>query len=252
MRRATTWLSRHGFADTPPTPLIAARLAIRRMATMAVVVVGVAVVAYITTANHNGRGPAASTPQGGFFVAMLLGVFVHWARQRGAALAERRISARLGRRVAHPTLPDWRMVIAPWRLITGAALNAVAFGIGAVVAAFATTAADRTAGLVLMGAVAATTAVTAVQVADVLRRPALADDAMSLAFDDVLRTEDARAYVVSVFPAIFVAFTVMALTDQMATTLRPLVYALIIATTGAAVWSSLDQRPARRPGVPTR
>jgi hypothetical protein len=87
----------------------------------------------------------------------------------------------------------------------------------------------------------------------VLRRPALADDAMSLAFDDALRAEDARAYVVgSVFPAIFVAFTVMALTDQMATTLRPLVYALIIANTGAAVWSSLDQRPARRPGVPTR
>jgi len=200
LRQAAAWLARHGLTGTPPTPLLATRLAARRRARgaglvlLAVLVIGAALTqAYeqLSTGRFGGSGRHSHLPPlvlAGLTVGLVLAraQLDRWVRR-----VDRQAALTLPRRVAYPIPLDWRAV--PGR---PHAVYAVATLTGAVVlAASAYTAPDaavRYGALVLLIGLLGVAAGIVVQLHDILTRPIVADDEASLTADVVLRVEDAR------------------------------------------------------------
>ncbi|WP_067812727.1 hypothetical protein [Actinomadura kijaniata] len=206
---AGRWLAQHGLGDTEPSPLIAARLAVRRRAKvghsllLAAFVVGAALTHALTLpADVTSSWPPLLALAGlvtGLLVAQwLLGC---WVRR-----VDRGIGARLSRRVAHPVELGWPAVLGrPYTLFTVATFT------GALLLALSVLPIPdsglRAGAVTVLIGLAAAGAGTILQLRQVLASPAVAEDEVSLTADVIMRVEDARALVtpslVWSLPAIF-------------------------------------------------
>lgn len=194
--QAGTWLRRHGFTGASPTPLLAARLAVRRRTQVgAQVMLAATIIAVALTYKHSGPG-AAVHGSGRYGLATLVLVMVGLVAARYALdwwvrRTDRQWGERLPRRVTYPVRLGWRTVLGPPR----AAITVTAF-LGAValaVRALSTpAAAARYAAVVLLIAVCGVAVAMLVQLRHVLTRPVVADDELALEADLVMRAQDAR------------------------------------------------------------
>ncbi|MEU6727647.1 hypothetical protein ABZ917_28420 [Nonomuraea wenchangensis] len=200
VRQAGVWLGRHGLGEAQPTPLLAARLAARRRARLADHLM-LAVLIIAAALAHLGQlsvAPAGAEPESGTWwpLLMLAGLVAAllvtrtlletWVRR-----VDRGAGAALARRAAHTLQPGWRALLgrpyAAWAAgtyvaalaLTGSALTLDDTGV-------------RQAALVLLVALAGVGAVALLQVRDLLARPVVAEDELSLTADVIMRIEDAR------------------------------------------------------------
>jgi hypothetical protein len=215
-RRARTWLAQHGMAGVEPTPLLVARLGARsrvRAGTVAVAAAGILIMVITQFGDwsdsetvHDG----AARRLLGYVAFVLLIVLAAGLGQRAAVRAERRLSATLGRRVAHPTPPTWRTVLGLRYLMLAVAGHGGAVTVAAIAAVAVTrTRADRVTVALLLTGLIALAALTAAAIANIVRQPALADDAVSLAFDDRLRADSARVLAATPLPGLITMLTVV-------------------------------------------
>ncbi|HEU4421154.1 MAG TPA: hypothetical protein VFR67_01295 [Pilimelia sp.] len=244
MRRAKAWLSRHGLWGIEPFPLLAARLAVRRRASAALIaVLVVAAVVAIEALDRLGANDAGVDPRAAWqrlialIALMLVAGLARWLWQFAVRRGEQRLAATLTRRAAHPTATDWRAVLRRRGIASAALLYGGALGFAIAIAVGARTAYDLAMAGVLLLALVAVAAMTAFEVAGILRRPALAEDAGSLVVDDVLRADDARTVAVSPVPAVLAVFTVMSISAQTAAPLYPFCYAFVGVAFAVSVWS---------------
>ncbi|MFG1948236.1 hypothetical protein [Nonomuraea sp. NPDC048826] len=200
LRLAEEWLSCHGLPGVRPTPLLAARLAVRRRARLAdqVLLAGLFIGAALihtynrlSTSAFGGFQPPASTPLlmliGLVAVMLLVQVLLdQWVRR-----VDRRAGAALPRRTAHLARPGWRALLGRPR----AAFTVVMFGGATLLALSALAVQDATvrqAALIVLIGVAGAAAGVARQLRDLLVRPIVAEDEASLTADVIMRVEDAR------------------------------------------------------------
>lgn len=200
VRCAETWLRRHGLGDGPPTPLLTARLAVRRRARLlgsvlqAVLILGATLVQVsdrLATSAFGGFGPhpwakvlvLSALIAGLLLIRTLLDVWIRRVdRQAGAALV---------RRAAHSAQPGWRPLLGRPYAILAAGTFAGAFALGASALAVGEGTA-RHAAVVLLVAVAGVGVGEALQLRELLARPVVAEDEISLTADVIMRVEDAR------------------------------------------------------------
>jgi hypothetical protein len=257
MRRAAAWLASRGAAGIAPSPLLAARLRVRRRIVIAMfgVVVLVGLVA-VATYGRLGWDSYQSYQRGvvarllGNMVFVLVVVLARWLALRAVRRADRRIGAALSRRVAHPTPFGWRAVLGR-RLAIPALTFGGAVGIGVAAAVLARTTQDLMMVAVLLLGVAVLAAMTAVEIAEILRRPALAEDAASLAADDALRIDDARGVATSPLPVLLAALTATSLTPSAASSLTGFSFAFIGLFLVATVWDQTVSPTSAIPGGST-
>lgn len=213
--QAGTWLRRHGFADTAPTPLLAARLAVRRRTQLgAQLMVAATLIAVALMYKHSrpeatahGFGPYGLPVLVLVMVALVAGRYtLDWSVRR----TDQQWEGTLPRRVTYPVRLGWRTVLG----LPHAAIAVTAF-LGAVTLAVRAlsipTGAARYAGVVLLIAVAGVAVGILVQLHHVLTRPVVADDELSLDADLVMRVEDARA---AAAPALLWAMPVSSVIDS--------------------------------------
>jgi|GEM_PF-1667539 len=192
LRQAGTWLVQHGLADARPTPLLATRLMVRRRARLAGHVMLAALIMAAALAQAYGmfwsHPPmpllvlAASTV--GFLLVRLL--LDRWVRR-----VDRRAAATLSRRAAHPLQPGWRALLGrPYATFAAASFaGAVVLALSALIVrdpAVWYAVAILLVGLFGVGIGAA------LQLYDLLVRPVVAEDEVSLTADVIMRIEDAR------------------------------------------------------------
>jgi len=236
MRRARTWLSRRRFGGIEPTPLLAARLEIRRRGLVGLVAVMAFVALLAIALLDRLAADSAPTRFAGFVTVMLVAILARWLWQYVVRRGEQRLAAALTRRSAHPVAIARRDVLGRWGLVATALLYAGVLGIAVAIAALAQTTQDLATAGVLGLALVVVAAMTAGELSGILRRPALAEDAGSLAVDDALRTDDARGVLVSPVPALLATFTVMSVSPQVASSLYAFCYAFIGLAFAASVW----------------
>ncbi|MFI7126799.1 hypothetical protein ACIBQ1_13980 [Nonomuraea sp. NPDC050153] len=200
IRSAGTWLAQHGLGDSPPTPLLATRLAARSRArlfgsVLLAVLFLVAALAQVSgplaKSASGGPGPGGPTPVlilGASIVGLLLvrTLFDAWVRR-----VDRQAGAALARRVAHPVQPGWRDLLGlPYAgLAAGTFAGAFALGASALAVGEGTM---RQAAVVLLIAVVGVGAGAVLQLRELLARPVVAEDEVSLTADVIMRIEDAR------------------------------------------------------------
>jgi hypothetical protein len=206
---AERWLARHGLADAEPTPLLVARLAVRRRAKvadsllLAVFLIGAAlarVLGMFTDVKF-------SRLQFVLLAALVVGLLVgQWLLGWWVRRADRRAGAQLTRRVAHPVELGWPAVLGrPY------AVFAVATFAGALLLAVSVLPVSdsslRYGAVVVLISLAGAGVGIVMQLHQVLASPAVAEDEASLTADVIMRVEDARALVtpslVWSLPAIF-------------------------------------------------
>ncbi|MFG2005485.1 hypothetical protein ACGFNU_40685 [Spirillospora sp. NPDC048911] len=205
---AGRWLARHGLADAEPTPLLAARLAVRRRAKacdsllLAAFLLGAA----LTHAFKLTVEPPSWLPLL-VLAALVTGLLVaQWLLGWWVRRVDRRAGARLSRRVAHPVELGWRAVLGrPYALFTVATYTgAVLLAVSVLPVPDATL---RYGAIIVLISLAGVGAGIVMQLRQVLASPAVADDEASLTADVIMRVEDARALVtpslVWSLPAIF-------------------------------------------------
>ncbi|MFI7420517.1 hypothetical protein [Nonomuraea sp. NPDC049684] len=200
IRCAETWLRRHGLSDGPPTPLLATRLAVRRRVRLlgsvllAVLIIAASlaqVAALPGAADGSGSGSDRLAPMlvlSGSIVALLLTQVLldAWVRR-----VDRRAGAALPRRVTHPVQLGWAALLGrPYAVMAGATF-ACAFALG-VSALAVTEGTARHAAVVLLVAVTGVALGAVLQLREMLARPVVAEDEVSLTADVVMRIEDAR------------------------------------------------------------
>ncbi|HUR09559.1 MAG TPA: hypothetical protein VM347_43965 [Nonomuraea sp.] len=200
VRCAGTWLLRHGLGDGPPTPLLTARLAVRRRVRLlgsvlsAVLILGATLVQVSDRPGTSAFG--AFGPHGPTKVLVLSALIVGlllvrtlldaWIRR-----VDRRAGVALARRAAHPVQPGWRALLGRPYAVFGAVTFAGAVALGASALAVGEGAA-RQAAVVLLVAVAGVGVGAALQLRELLARPVVAEDEVSLTADVIMRVEDAR------------------------------------------------------------
>ncbi|MEV0133789.1 hypothetical protein AB0H83_35655 [Dactylosporangium sp. NPDC050688] len=196
LEQAGAWLAGHGLAGVEPTPLLAARLAVRRRARLAgdvllaVFLCGVAL-AYISDLPH-GEGPVRRGPLLALTAMVVALVLAQSLLDRWVRRADRRAAATLPRRAAHPVRLGWRTLLGRPR----AALTLATFAGAAALAVRGLTeevAGARFAAVILLIGLAGVATSMAVQLRHVLTHPTVADDEASLTADVAMRVEDARA-----------------------------------------------------------
>ncbi|MEZ7124323.1 hypothetical protein ACBR40_03215 [Nonomuraea sp. AD125B] len=200
VRQAGDWLARHGLGEARPTPLLAARLAARRRARLAdhlmlAVLIIAAALAQLNLFLAAPGGPGSESwtwwpllMLAGLVAALLVTrtLLEAWVRRidRGAGAA-------LARRAAHPVQPGWRALLGrPYALWTAGTYAAALALAGSALTLDG--AGVRQAALVLLVALAGVGAVALLQVRDLLARPVVAEDELSLTADVIMRIEDAR------------------------------------------------------------
>ncbi|MEV7802969.1 hypothetical protein AB0O28_08490 [Microbispora sp. NPDC088329] len=200
LRLASEWLARHDLAGARPTPLLADRLAVRRRARIAAhLILAVLIIASALAASYD---RLASSAFGGFQPHRPLPLLALTASVAGLLLAQslldwwvrrvdQRAGASLSRRAAHLIQPGWRAVLGrPY------AVFAVATFAGAMVLAGSALAVPdptvRQLAVVLLIGLLGVTAIIAMQLRHLLRRPVVAEDEESLTADVIMRVEDAR------------------------------------------------------------
>lgn len=200
--RARRWLDRHGAVDRNCTPLLVARLAARRRGERwSMVLIMAAVAAYLGVVAVSGAsrgGPGALFRVAVFYAVLALGAMLGlWVQGR----ADRGTGRALRRRVAHPAAVRVGAVVGPWCLVAAALVVGAGVIAGLIAAVGATDPGDRVLGFILLGAVGVFALIALAGLAQVVRRPAIADDEQSLVDDLLLRREDALRVVVP-YPAL--------------------------------------------------
>ncbi|MFF3444444.1 hypothetical protein [Streptosporangium sp. NPDC002721] len=192
LRLAGEWLAQHGLTGARPTPLLASRLAVRRRARLAAhIILAVLIIAssLAATSAFGGRQPrppllALTALVAGLLLAQSL--LDRWVRR-----VDRRAGATLSRRAAHLVQPGWQAVLGrPYAVFV-----AVTFAGAMVLAGSALAVPDPTVrqlAVVLLIGLLGVTAITAMQLHHLLRRPVVAQDEESLTADVIMRVEDAR------------------------------------------------------------
>jgi hypothetical protein len=205
---AERWLARHGLADAEATPLLAARLAVRRRAKVAdsLLLAAFLIGAALT---HVLRLTYAASSWLPLLVlaALVVGLLMaQWLLGWWVRRVDRRAGAQLARRVAHPVELGWPAVLGrPYAIFT------VATFAGALLLAVSVLPVSdsdlRYGAIVVLISLAGAGAGVIMQLRQVLASPAVAEDEASLTADVVMRVEDARALVtpslVWTLPAIF-------------------------------------------------
>ncbi|MFG1686095.1 hypothetical protein ACGFNP_38445 [Nonomuraea sp. NPDC049269] len=216
VRSAGAWLLRHGLGDGPPTPLLTARLAVRRRARLLGSVLLAAL--YIAAALAQATDRLATAAFGELWPYRPTLVLVLSTLIIGLVLArtlldawvrrvDRQAGAALARRVAHPVQLGWRTLLG-WRyavLLIGTFAGAFALGVSALTLDEGTV---RYAAVVLLVAVAGVGLGAALQLRELLARPVVAEDEVSLTADVIMRIEDARD---SNAPSVFLGLPVVLL-----------------------------------------
>jgi len=200
LAQAGVWLAGHDLTGAAPTPLLAARLAVRRRARLAAAVLLAAFICAVAL-TYVSDLPAGNTAEGftshrrwslAVMAALVAGlVLAQSLLDRWVRRVDRRAAATLPRRAAHPVRLGWRTVLGPPR----AALTAVTYAGTAVLAVGAVTMRDpatRYAAVLLLIALGGVAIGMLVQLRHVLTYPAVADDEVSLTADVIMRVEDAR------------------------------------------------------------
>jgi hypothetical protein len=199
--RAQAWLLKHRRPGRPPTPLLTARIAVRRRAARFEQAAGL--IMMVGFAGWGFAGIAAGDePSGLDSGPALLGAFVAgyavlalgslaalWYQRRG----DRRIGDTLRQRVARPVTPDLRSMLGGWFLAGHTAIYAGGVLAGLAAAVTAPDAAQQAVALVFVVAVLFFAGVAVAVLTDVANRPAVAEDADTLVDDDLLRRQDARS-----------------------------------------------------------
>ncbi|MCA2224743.1 hypothetical protein [Nonomuraea aurantiaca] len=200
VRCTGTWLQRHGLGDGPPTPLLTTRLAVRRRARLLGSVLLAAL--YIAAALAQATDLMATAASGGLWprrptLVLILSVLIiglvlarmlldAWVRR-----VDRQAGAALARRAAHPVQLGWRTLLG-WRyavLVAGTFAGASALGVSALTVDEGNV---RYTAVVLLVAVAGVGLGVALQLRELLARPVVAEDEVSLTADVIMRIEDAR------------------------------------------------------------
>jgi hypothetical protein len=200
LRRAGAWLVRHGLSDAPATPLLAARLAVRRRARradqlmLAVLIIAAALAqAYerLAITEHGGFWPHSQVPVlvlTALMAGLLLiqALIVLWVRR-----VDRQAGSTLSRRAAHPVQPGWRAVLGrPYAVFAIATfVGALVLGVSALTVQDSTV---RYAAVILLLGLLGVGLGVALQLRDLLARPVVAEDEVSLTADVIMRVEDAR------------------------------------------------------------
>jgi hypothetical protein len=197
---ARLWLAGRGLADVTPTPMLAARLTVRRRARVAAAVLPAAFL-IATALVYVSALPIRPTDDGfgtqrrwalvvltALVAGLVLGLSLldRWVRR-----VDQQAAAELPRRATHSVRPGWRTVLG----VPRAALLAVTYAGTAVLAIAALTTRDtaaRYAAFILLIALCGVAVGTAVQLRHVLTHPVVADDEGSLQADLLMRVEDAR------------------------------------------------------------
>jgi len=209
--RARAWLDKHGLRDRDPQPLLVARLEARRRGEL--IGVGgaiVAVVAYFgwqawraateapmdaASADRDFVGRLISMVAG--YLLLAVGTLVALGYQRRA---DQRIAATLRQRVARTNASGARRLLVGWFAVTAIVLYGGGLLVGCTAALVASHPSDRAAATVFVAGVLGYAALGLAVVANVSRRPAIADDEASLLDDELLRREDVRQALVP-YPA---------------------------------------------------
>jgi hypothetical protein len=206
---AGVWLDRHGLADAEPTPLLAARLAVRRQAKVAesLLLAAFLIGAALTHASARPGGVTSSWRSLLMLAALVAGLLVaQWLLGWWVRRVDRRAGGQLSRRVAHPVALGWAAVLGrPYAVLT------IATFAGAVLLALSvlptSDAGLRNGAVLVLVSLAGIGAGLVMQLRQVVASPAVADDEASLTADVIMRVEDARALVtpslVWSLPAIF-------------------------------------------------
>ncbi|MFF4238017.1 hypothetical protein ACFYYL_19255 [Actinomadura geliboluensis] len=206
---AGRWLVRHGLADAEPSPLLVARLAVRRRAKIAdsLLLAAFLIGAALTHALALPVQVTSSWRPLLVLAALVAGLLVaQWLLGWWVRRVDRRAGAQLSRRVAHPVELGWPTVLGrPYALFTAATFTSAL-----LLAVSVMPVSDpglRYGAIVVLIGLAGTGAGTIMQLRQVLASPAVAEDEASLTADVIMRVEDARALVtpglVWSMPAIF-------------------------------------------------
>ncbi|RJL35464.1 hypothetical protein [Bailinhaonella thermotolerans] len=206
---AGRWLAQHGLAGAEPTPLLAARLAVRRRAKavnsflLAAFLIGASLTHALTLPGD----VTSSWPPLLVLVGLVAGLLVgQWLLGWWVRRADRDAGARLSRRVAHPVELGWQAVLGRPYALFAAGTFAGALLLAVSVLPIPDSGLRSGAVIVLIGLAGAGAGVI-MQLRQVLAGPAVAEDEASLTADVIMRVEDARALVtpgvVWSLPAIF-------------------------------------------------
>ncbi len=197
---ARLWLAGRGLAEVTPTPMLAARLAVRRRARVVAAVL-TAVFLCATALVYVSALPIRPADEGfgtqrrwalvvltALVAGLVLGLSLldRWVRR-----VDHQAGAGLPRRATHSVRPGWRTVLG----VPRAALLAITYAYAAVLAIVALTmrvGAARYAAVILLIGLCGVAVGTAVQLRHVLTHPVVADDEGSLKADFLMRVEDAR------------------------------------------------------------
>ena len=202
------WLALHGLADVEPTPLLVARLAVRRRAKVLGSLLLAGFVIGAALAHVLGLPDVTfSRLQLLVLVALVVGLLVgQWLLGWWVRHVDRRAGAQLTRRVAHPVELGWPAVLGrPYAVFTVATFAAALLLSVSVLPV--SDASLRYGAFLVLISLAGSGAGTIMQLHQVLASPAVAEDEASLMADVVMRVEDTRALVtpslVWALPAIF-------------------------------------------------
>ncbi|TCB97284.1 hypothetical protein E0H26_13575 [Micromonospora zingiberis] len=205
---ARRWLDRHGLADVEPTPLLAARLAVRRRARLAdsLLLAAFLLGAALTHALRLTYAPSSWLPLLAL-TALVVGLLAaQWLLGWRVRRVDQQAGVQLSRRVAHPVKLGWPAVLGrPYAAFTVAAfISAVLLAVSVLPVSDSGL---RYGAVVVLIGLAGTGVGTIMQLRQVLASPAVAEDEASLTADVIMRVEDARALVtpslVWSLPAIF-------------------------------------------------
>ncbi|MDP9793263.1 hypothetical protein J2S43_001775 [Catenuloplanes nepalensis] len=197
---ARLWLAGRGLADVASTPMLAARLTVRRRARVAAALllagflIATALV-YVSALPIRTAEDGFGTDQRGalaVLTALTAGLVLGLSLlDRRVRQVDARVGAELPRRAAHSVRPGWRTVLGVPRL----ALLTTTYAGAAVLAIAALVTRDgaaRYAAVILLIGVCGVAAGTVVQLRHVLTHSVVADDEDSLRADLLMRVEDAR------------------------------------------------------------
>ncbi|MEU6431835.1 hypothetical protein ABZ860_38550 [Microbispora sp. NPDC046973] len=194
LRLADAWLARHGLSGARPTPLLADRLAVRGRARLvaafipAVLIVASALAAVPAFDGSQSHRPLPLLALTALVAGLLLAqsLLDWWVRR-----VDQRAGASLSRRAAHLIQPGWRAVLGrPYAVFVVATFAGAMMLAGSALAVPDPTV--RQLAVVLLIGLLGVTAITAMQLRHLLRRPVVAEDEESLTADVIMRVEDAR------------------------------------------------------------
>jgi hypothetical protein len=187
-------------ADVTPTPMLAARLAVRRRARVAAAILPAAflcatALVYVSALPIRPAEDGFGTQRRWALVVLTalvaglvlgLSLLDRWVRR-----VDQQAGAELPRRATHSVRPGWRPVLGVPRIV----LLAITYAGAALLAIAALTTRDgaaRYAAVILVIGLCGVAVGTAVQLRHVLTHPVVADDEGSLKADFLMRVEDAR------------------------------------------------------------